>query len=67
MFIQISKSIVELATNAQDYGDAEGSEDQLILEYYCHQLDLFANMCLDRQYLAINELTPVLKINLMLK
>ena len=59
--------MVDLANCAQAYGDTEGSEDKLILDYYCHQLDLFANMCLDRQYLAINQLAQPLNIKLMLK
>ncbi|XP_050733369.1 inositol 1,4,5-trisphosphate receptor type 1-like isoform X4 [Eriocheir sinensis] len=62
-----SKSIVDLATRAENQNDAEGCEDRLILEYYRHMLDLFSNMCLDRQYLAIKPLSPLLKINLMLK
>ncbi|XP_047489023.1 inositol 1,4,5-trisphosphate receptor-like isoform X3 [Penaeus chinensis] len=63
---ECSKSIEELASRA-NMGDSDGGEDKLILEYYRHMLDLFSNMCLDRQYLAIKPLSPLLKINLMLK
>lgn len=63
---ECSKSIEELASRAT-MGDSDGGEDKLILEYYRHMLDLFSNMCLDRQYLAIKPLSPLLKINLMLK
>ncbi|XP_045110771.1 inositol 1,4,5-trisphosphate receptor type 1-like isoform X10 [Portunus trituberculatus] len=62
-----SKSIVDLAERARNQNESEGGEDRLILEYYRHMLDLFSNMCLDRQYLAIKPLSPLLKINLMLK
>ncbi|XP_017949173.1 inositol 1,4,5-trisphosphate receptor type 1 isoform X4 [Xenopus tropicalis] len=58
-----SKSVRELAQDAK-----EGQkEDQDVLNYYRYQLNLFARMCLDRQYLAINEISGQLDVDLILR
>ncbi|XP_071809962.1 inositol 1,4,5-trisphosphate receptor-like isoform X2 [Asterias amurensis] len=58
-----SKSIRELAMGAAE----NVKEDSNILKYYRYQLDLFSQMCLDRQYLAINQIGPQLDIDLILR
>ncbi|CAH1782936.1 unnamed protein product [Owenia fusiformis] len=58
-----SKGIRELAMGTTE----KIKEDKEILLYYRHQLDLFSYMCLDRQYLAINNLTTQLDIDIILK
>ncbi|XP_066519927.1 inositol 1,4,5-trisphosphate-gated calcium channel ITPR1 isoform X1 [Hoplias malabaricus] len=58
-----SRSIRELAQDAK-----EGqTEDQEVISYYRYQLNLFARMCLDRQYLAINKISAQLDVDLILR
>ncbi|XP_038553188.1 inositol 1,4,5-trisphosphate receptor type 1-like [Micropterus salmoides] len=58
-----SKSIRELAQDAK-----EGQkDDQDVVSYYRCQLNLFARMCLDRQYLAINKISGQLDVDLILR
>uniref|UniRef100_A0A8C7N7K2 Inositol 1,4,5-trisphosphate receptor n=1 Tax=Oncorhynchus kisutch TaxID=8019 RepID=A0A8C7N7K2_ONCKI len=49
--------------------DAKGNHklDSDIITYYRYQLNLFAKMCLDRQYLAINRLSSQLPVELILR
>ncbi|XP_061687422.1 inositol 1,4,5-trisphosphate receptor type 1 isoform X14 [Syngnathoides biaculeatus] len=58
-----SKSVRELAQDAK-----EGQkEDHEVVSYYRCQLNLFARMCLDRQYLAINKISGQLDVDLILR
>ncbi|CAG5981948.1 unnamed protein product [Menidia menidia] len=58
-----SKSIRELAQDAKD----GQKEDMEVISYYRYQLNLFARMCLDRQYLAINKISGQLDVDLILR
>ncbi|CAM4581349.1 unnamed protein product [Leuciscus chuanchicus] len=57
------KSIRHLA---QDAKDGQKLEVDTITYYRC-QLNLFAKMCLDRQYLAINQISSQLPVDLILR
>ncbi|KAE8292692.1 Inositol 1,4,5-trisphosphate receptor type 3 IP3 receptor isoform 3 [Larimichthys crocea] len=54
------KSIRQLAQEAR-----QGNAHENVLTYYRYQLKLFARMCLDRQYLAIDEISKQLDIELI--
>ncbi|XP_040291553.1 inositol 1,4,5-trisphosphate receptor type 2 isoform X2 [Bufo bufo] len=57
------KAIRHLAQEAK-----EGTKVDLeVLTYYRYQLNLFARMCLDRQYLAINQISTQLSVDLILR
>uniref|UniRef100_A0A8C5JWT5 Inositol 1,4,5-trisphosphate receptor n=1 Tax=Jaculus jaculus TaxID=51337 RepID=A0A8C5JWT5_JACJA len=57
------KAIRHLAQEAK-----EGTRADLeVLTYYRYQLTLFARMCLDRQYLAINQISTQLSVDLILR
>uniref|UniRef100_A0A8C9YMZ2 Inositol 1,4,5-trisphosphate receptor n=1 Tax=Sander lucioperca TaxID=283035 RepID=A0A8C9YMZ2_SANLU len=55
------KGIRQLAQEARQ-GNAH---DENVITYYRYQLKLFARMCLDRQYLAIDEISKQLDVELI--
>uniref|UniRef100_UPI00398F4F09 inositol 1,4,5-trisphosphate-gated calcium channel ITPR3 isoform X3 n=1 Tax=Pristiophorus japonicus TaxID=55135 RepID=UPI00398F4F09 len=55
------KSIRQLAQEAR----AGNVQDENVLTYYRYQLKLFARICLDRQYLAIDEISKQLSVDLI--
>ncbi|XP_039617485.1 inositol 1,4,5-trisphosphate receptor type 2 isoform X2 [Polypterus senegalus] len=57
------KSIRHLAQDAKQ----NNKMDKEIISYYRYQLNLFAKMCLDRQYLAINQISKELSVDLILR
>ncbi|KAM5180265.1 inositol 1,4,5-trisphosphate-gated calcium channel ITPR3 [Mantella aurantiaca] len=57
----LDKSIRQLSQEAR----AGNVHDENVLTYYRYQLKLFARMCLDRQYLAIHEISKQLSVDLI--
>ncbi|KAL0968457.1 hypothetical protein UPYG_G00267150 [Umbra pygmaea] len=57
------KSIRHLAQDAKINNKLGGE----MITYYRYQLNLFAKMCLDRQYLAINQVSTQLSVDLILR
>uniref|UniRef100_A0A4W4FAS1 Inositol 1,4,5-trisphosphate receptor n=1 Tax=Electrophorus electricus TaxID=8005 RepID=A0A4W4FAS1_ELEEL len=57
------KSIRHLAQDAK----SSNKKDMDSLTYYRCQLNLFAKMCLDRQYLAINQISTHMPVELILR
>ena len=63
MGVAHSKSQMELA----DGSKAGNEEDTKNLEYFTAQLQLFCNMCFNRQYLAILKIKEMLPIDIVLQ
>ena len=57
------RELSELVAKANEMDD----RSVRFLDYYRHQLELYANLCLDRQYLAINFIQQQLSLELILK
>ncbi|KAA3681284.1 inositol 1,4,5-triphosphate receptor type 1 [Paragonimus westermani] len=60
-------SLVELCQAARHHSTNESFHPKRVLDYYQKQIYLFAQMCRERQYIAINYLTSKLPIPLLLK
>ena len=63
MGVALSKSQIALAEGAK----AGNEEDSKNLEYFTAQLQLFCNMCFNRQYLAILKIKEQLPIDIVLQ